>query len=142
MSIGTYLVQRITSDVAGNVVRAKIFDEPNDACGVPYGDVVGLPGYGVVEHQVVGSGSRAGQSLGLPEARHSHQDVAVVTCYEGRVYAQVFGYSRPGPAPRKCSPRPVQTFEREVTEVGLEHKCERITQEQSSLRLNNSCIIL
>lgn len=101
-------------------MRSEIFDEPNDTSGIADRDVVRFPGDGLVEHQEVGPGSVGGQSSGLPESSHSHQDVAVIAGYEGRVDAQVPGYGRPGPATGEGSPRPIQSFEREVTEVGLQ----------------------
>lgn len=113
-----YLIERVAGDVAGDVVGAEVLDEAYDAGGVAEGDLVGLPGHGLVEQEVVGARA-GGQPLGLTEARHPHQDVAVLAGYEGRVDAEVTGYLGPGPAARERPPRPLQPLEREVPEVGL-----------------------
>lgn len=98
-------------------MRPEVPDELDDADSVADGDFVGFPGDGLVHNQTV---RQAGESLVLPEPRDPDEDVAVVSGYEGGVYAEVPGDRRPRPAPGERPPGSLQSLEGKVTEIGLQ----------------------
>lgn len=100
-----------------DVVRSVFPDEHDDAGHVAHLDVVDLSGDDVHQVHVVG---HPGELRVRPEPRQPDQDVAVVFVDEGGVDAQVPGYRLRRPAPGEGQPGLVQTFEHEVTEVGLQ----------------------
>lgn len=76
----TYLIERVSRDVRGDVVRTKVPDESHHARGVADRDIFRLLQHGVIKSHRLGG---AGESLIVAEPRDAHQNVTVIARDKG-----------------------------------------------------------
>lgn len=121
----TCLVEGVARDVRGDVVRSVFFYELDDARNVAYFDLGQLLGDGLDQLDVV---RQMVETNTFAETREAHQDVAVVAVHEGGVDAEIPGHQFGHPASGERAPRPLEPFETEVPEVGLQELAEIVAE--------------
>jgi len=112
-----YLIKRISRNIGSDVVWTEVPDESHNTRGIADRDVLGLPQHRIIKDESL---SGAGESLIITESSDTYEDVTMVARDEGRVYAEVPGYGRLRPTTSEGTPRPLELFESEVTEIGLQ----------------------